>query len=173
MIVVIDSLTASAGGGTPTFATVLNSDVLTLLKSPAPCTPVAPCPTIFNDVGEAALRVTMKNYFVSPSPLNEVTITRYHVSYRRADGRNTPGVDVPFAFDGAVTVSIPPSGTVTVGFEIVRSVAKSEAPLRQLVDSPTIISMIADVTFYGKDRAGNDVSATGSINIEFGNFGDA
>jgi hypothetical protein len=41
-----------------------------------------------------------------------------------------------------------------------------------LVSSPAIITMIADVTFYGQDRVGNDVSATGSIQIDFGNFGD-
>jgi hypothetical protein len=35
-----------------------------------------------------------------------------------------------------------------------------------------MISTIADVTFYGRDQAGNDVSATGSIGIDFGNFGD-
>jgi len=28
------------------------------------------------------------------------------------------------------------------------------------------------VTFYGHDQAGNDISATGSIGVEFGNFGD-
>jgi hypothetical protein len=28
------------------------------------------------------------------------------------------------------------------------------------------------VTFYGKDRVGNDVSVTGQIQINFGNFGD-
>jgi len=28
------------------------------------------------------------------------------------------------------------------------------------------------VTFYGRDQAGNDVSATGSIGIVFGNFAD-
>jgi hypothetical protein len=28
------------------------------------------------------------------------------------------------------------------------------------------------VTFYGHDQAGNEVSATGSIQVDFGNFGD-
>jgi len=171
-ILLIDSLTASAGGptvGTP--GSILNSDVLTNVTTPAPCTTVAPCPTIFNDVGTVALRLAMKNYLVSPSFNNEVTITRYHVSYRRADGRNTQGVDVPYAFDGAATVTVPATGNVSLGFELVRAVAKEEAPLRQLVNSPTILSVIADVTFYGADRVGNDVSVTGSITIEFANFG--
>jgi len=47
-----------------------------------------------------------------------------------------------------------------------------EAPLRALATNPDIISTIADVTFYGHDQAGNDVSATGSITVDFGNFGD-
>jgi hypothetical protein len=170
--ILIDSLTASAGGPTiGTSSTILNSDVLALITSPAPCTTASPCPTIFNDVGTVTLRLAMKNYLVSPSFNNEVTITRYHVSYRRADGRNTQGVDVPYAFDGAATGTVPATGTISIGFELVRAVAKAEAPLRLLVNSPTILSVIADVTFYGRDRVGNDVSVTGSISIEFGNFG--
>jgi hypothetical protein len=170
--ITIDSLTASAGGPTiGTSSTILNSDVLALITSPAPCTTASPCPTIFNDVGTVTLRLAMKNYLVSPSFNNEVTITRYHVSYRRADGRNTQGVDVPYAFDGAATGTVPATGTISIGFELVRAVAKAEAPLRLLVNSPTILSVIADVTFYGRDRVGNDVSVTGSISIEFGNFG--
>ena len=170
--ILIDSLTASAGGPTVgTSSTILNSDVLALITAPAPCTTASPCPTIFNDVGTVALRLAMKNYLVSPSFNNEVTITRYHVSYRRADGRNTQGVDVPYAFDGAATGTVPATGTVSIGFELVRAVAKAEAPLRQLVNSPTVLSVIADVTFYGRDRVGNDVSVTGSISIEFANFG--
>ena len=27
-------------------------------------------------------------------------MTRYRVEFRRTDGRNTPGVDVPYGFDG-------------------------------------------------------------------------
>ena len=171
-ILLIDSLTAAAGGPTPGVSgSILNSDVLSQVTTPAPCTAAAPCPTVFNDAGTVALRLAMKNYLVSPSFNNEVTITRYHVSYRRADGRNTQGVDVPYAFDGAATATVPATGNVSIGFELVRAVAKEEAPLRQLVNSPTILSVIADVTFYGRDRVGNDVSVTGSITIEFANFG--
>jgi hypothetical protein len=51
-------------------------------------------------------------------------------------------------------------------------VAKLEAPLRALVASAVSISTVAEVTFYGRDQAGNDVSVTGFIEITFGNFGD-
>jgi len=93
------------------------------------------------------------------------------VVYRRTDGHNTPGVDVPYPFDAAVTVTVGANGASS-GFQLVRNAAKQEAPLRALATNPDIISTIADVTFYGHDQAGNDVSATGSITVDFGNFGD-
>src|SRR5262249_8746698 len=94
------------------------------------------------------------------------------VQYRRSDGRNTPGVDVPNPFDSGLTVTVPADGTVTSGFDIVRNVAKQEAPLSTLRTGETFISTIAEVTFYGHDQAGNEVSVTGSIGITFGNFAD-
>jgi hypothetical protein len=134
-------------------------------------------PTIFNDVGSVEFGLVLKDPGsdpaapASPGPLNAVTVTRYRVVYRRADGRNTPGVDVPFPFDSAVTVTVTSDGAST-GFEIVRSSAKLEAPLRALKDNPDTIATIAEVTFYGHDQAGNDLSATGMIGINFANFAD-
>ena len=175
VFLVLDLLQAQKGGatvGTPT--TNLISDVITNVRTPAPCTAIAPCPTIFNDLGLATFTLSLKNITSPSGPTsnNEITINRYHVSYRRADGRNTQGVDVPYAFDGAATGTVPASGSLELGFELVRHVAKQESPLVQLVNSPTIISTIADITFYGRDRVGNDVSVTGSILVDFGNFGD-
>jgi hypothetical protein len=51
-------------------------------------------------------------------------------------------------------------------------VAKEEGPLVQLKNSAAFITVIARVTFYGHDQAGNEVTAHGSIQIDFGNFGD-
>jgi len=170
----LDLLTAASGAST-TFGTILHSDVQVLVRTPDPCTATSPCPTLFADLGEATFRILPKDTvgLASPTTNNEVTITRFHVSYRRADGRNVQGVDVPFAFDGALTATVRVGTTVTVGFEIVRHVAKEESPLVQLINSRTIITTIADVTFYGTDRVGNAVSATGTIQIDFGNFGDS
>jgi hypothetical protein len=109
---------------------------------------------------------------VSPSPHNAVTITRYRVVYRRADGRNQQGVDVPYAFDGAVTATVAGEAATTVAFEMVRHSAKQEPPLVQLTSDITIINCIAEVTFWGRDQAGNELSVTGSIQVDFGNFGD-
>jgi hypothetical protein len=106
-----------------------------------------------------------------PSPVNVITIDRYHVDYIRADGRNTPGVDVPYGFDGAITVTVT-DATTTFGFSLVRVVAKEEGPLVQLKSSSSFITVLARVTFYGHDQAGNEVTAIGQIQIDFGNFGD-
>jgi hypothetical protein len=174
MYLVIDTLTAAKSPGT-TFSTFLLSDVIFNVTSGGTCTTLAPCPTFFNDVGQVTLRLVPKDVTstVAPTTNNDVTITAYHVAYRRTDGRNTPGVDVPFPFDGAVTVTVAAGGNATISFEIVRSVAKEEPPLVQLISSAQVITTLADVTFYGKDRVGNDVSVTGTIQIDFGNFGDS
>jgi hypothetical protein len=166
----VDRLTAAQGNKPGTSSGTLTSDVITNVTSPAPCSTTSPCPTSFNDIGTAALSLTPKDFTVSPTSNNQVTINRYHVAYRRADGRNTPGLDVPYGFDGSVTATI--LGPVTVSFEIVRHVAKQEAPLVQLINNPAIISTIADVTFFGTDQVGNTISVTGSMLIDFGNFGD-
>jgi hypothetical protein len=161
-----------AGTGT-SGGSVLLSDVIRNVTTPAPCTPASPCPTVFNDTASASMVAVMKDVTLSPTPNNDVTITSYHVAFRRTDGHNQPGVDVPYPFDGAVTATVAAGTSPTaVGFELVRHTSKEESPLVELVTNPAIISTIADVTFYGTDRVGNAVSATGSIQIDFGNFGD-
>jgi hypothetical protein len=176
---VINALQAAPGGGrgSGTFASMLLSDVVVNLITPAPCSPATPCPTIFNDVGQAQLSLALKDLGPTTAPLvptanNQVTINRVHIEYMRADGRNTPGVDVPYPFDGAVTGTVPTTGNLTIGFEIVRHAAKEESPLIQLQSSASIITTIARITFYGTDLVGNAVTATGQIQIDFGNFGD-
>lgn len=175
---VIESITASQGGGTgSTQTSFLQSDVQRLLTTPDPCTATSPCATVYNDTGTATFHLSLKDLgtasvATAPSANNQVTITRYHVSYRRADGRNTPGVDVPYAFDGAGTVTVPDTGKASLGFELVRHVAKGESPLAQLVSNPSVITTIAEVTFYGQDLVGNEIQAAGSIQVDFGNFAD-
>jgi hypothetical protein len=174
---VIDSLGGIRGAVTTLTATsTLISDVITNVTSPLPCTTDAPCPTIFGDSGQAVMHIALKDPGTAAAPnaateVNAITITRYHVEYIRADGRNTPGVDVPYGFDGAVTVTVS-TGASTFGFQLVRVVSKEESPLVQLRNSNSFITAIARVTFYGHDQAGNEVTATGSIQIDFGNYGD-
>lgn len=177
VFLVVDSLTATAGGGTGSASGFLLSDVVRLDTTSPGCSTANPCSGVFNDTASATFHLSLKDVGTPttpavPSPNNDVTITRVHISYRRADGRNTPGVDVPYSFDAAGTVTVPASGTASIGFEIVRHAAKLESPLVQLQGNSSIINTITDVTFYGRDLVGNEVSATATIQINFGNFAD-
>jgi hypothetical protein len=176
--VVIERLDAASGAKAQEFGSQLNSDVVTLVSQTVNGTQVK-VPTIFNDMGRATLRLQLKNpgsqeLSTTPGVVNEITILRYHVTFRRADGRNTPGVDVPYGFDGAVTATIPAKDTVSFAFELVRHSMKQEPPLKNMQNGggANLISTIAEVTFYGRDQAGNEVSVTGQISVNFGDFGD-
>jgi hypothetical protein len=79
---------------------------------------------------------------------------------------------VPYGFDGAATGTIPSGGTLTLDFELVRHIAKVEAPLVYLAQNLNVISTIAEVTFYGRDQVGNEVNVSGQILISFANHGD-
>jgi hypothetical protein len=173
-MLVVNSLTALQGkastGGTGT--ATLTSDVLTLVTTGGVCTTTSPCPTIFSDSGTMTLSLAPKDISTPLTSNNQVTINRIHVSYRRTDGRNSEGVDVPFSYDTASTATVAPGSTAQVSFILVRNQAKEEAPLVQLVNNGQLISAIIDVTAFGTDIVGNAVSVTGSIGVTFGNFGD-
>jgi hypothetical protein len=158
---VIDRLEAASGASdTLTFSGTLQSDVIT-------------DGSVFNDSGRVTMRLIMKDVLAAPTAVNAVTINRYRVAFRRSDGRNTAGVDVPQAFESAVTFTVAPGETVAQAFELIRHLAKEEAPLRALATNAAVtIATIADVTFYGRDLAGNELSATGSVGVIFGNFAD-
>jgi hypothetical protein len=175
VFLVLDSLAGAPGGGrgAGTFTETLFSDVIfESVVAPAPCSPASPCSTVFADSGQATMRIVPKDISVEPTSNNTVTITRYHISFRRADGRNTPGVDVPYGYDGAVTATVQPGEIRTINFELIRHVTKEEPPLVQLIVNPSIIHTIAEITFFGTDQVGNAITATGNMSIEFGNFGD-
>jgi hypothetical protein len=164
-VVVVRSIQAAPGGSPADLGGTLNSDVVTDEGG------------IFNDVGEVTMSLVAKDPGVpgiasNPSFLNAVTINRYRVEYVRADGLDRPGIDVPYAFDSALTFTVPSDGVATAGFEIVRHSAKLEAPLRALAFNREFIHTIANVTFYGRDQAGNDVIAVASIGVSFANFAD-
>jgi hypothetical protein len=170
-------LLEAASGAKPTeFGGTLDSDVITLVKQDVGGQQVD-VPTIFDDPGRVTLRLGLKDPGsadgpTSPTSANFITVNRYHVEYVRADGRNTPGVDVPFPFDGAVSATVGSSNT-TAGFILVRIQAKAEAPLAALASGGGFaISTIARVTFYGTDQSGHDASVTGSISVTFANWGD-
>ena len=167
-VLIITELIAAPGAEPTKFGATLFSDVITVVDDKA---------GIYPDNGRVTMALQLKDPGPASSPSaptanNAITLDRYHVSYIRADGRNTPGVDVPYPFDGAVTFTVTAGTSMSESFELVRHMAKEEAPLRALQDSPVIINTITEVTFYGHDQQGRSVSATGHIGIEFGNFAD-
>jgi hypothetical protein len=159
----MQSLTG-APGTTTTFGSTLQSDVLNF-------NPTTGVGSIASDLGQATLQLAQKDPLgPAPSVANSITITQYHVEYIRSDGRNVQGVDVPFAFDGAVTVTV--SDSASVPFTLVRVQAKQEAPLAALAFSggANTITTIARVTFYGRDQNGREVSVTGNIEVTFSDW---
>jgi hypothetical protein len=176
-LVVVDLVEAASGADPGAMGGFLLSDVQTLVEQTVGGETVM-VPTIYNDVARATMHLIAKdagngNNALAPTPWNSVTLTRYRVVYIRADGRNTPGVDVPFPVDGAVTVTLSQQPTI-VPFEIVRHQQKLEQPLRSLASfgGRIFISTIAEITFYGEDQVGNAVQAKGTISVSFGDYAD-
>ena len=125
---------------------------------------------IAEDVGTASFQLNMKDVLASPTDNNAITLTQYHVEYVRADGHNVQGVDVPYAFDGGLTLTV--TGTGSASFTLVRIQAKLEAPLQALVNhgGAQAISTIARVTFYGHDQTGREVSVSGNVEVNFADW---
>ena len=162
---IMDSLEGGRGasGQVAEFDHTLQSDVLTN-------------GSIFEDPGQVTLRIAFKDVTnpTGPTSNNLVTINRYRVEYRRTDGRNRQGVDVPYAFDGASTFTVGADPTQG-GFILVRVQSKLEAPLitlRDLDGGGLVISTLADVTFWGRDQTGTEVSVKGTISVNFADWGD-
>ena len=179
VFLVLQELVAASGAEPGQYSETLSSDVLTYVKATDPATGnESAVATRFQDNGRATLHVEMKDIGRpgspnTPSTNNQVVIERYHVNYIRADGRNTPGVDVPYGFDGMMTGTIgADNGQFT--FPLVRASAKLEPPLAALAGGGGAqhISCIAQITFYGHDIAGNAVSVTGSLTVDFADWGD-
>lgn len=177
-ILIIERLEGASGAEPDEFGTVLQSDVETVVESTVGGQTVR-VPTAFNDVGQVTFRLTLKNPGssgapLSPTALNEITVNRYRVVYRRSDGRNTQGVDVPYSFDGAFTVTVPANGSASASFDLVRHQAKREPPLSNMAGggAARLLSTIAEVSFFGRDQAGNEVVAVGNIGVNFADFGD-
>lgn len=169
---IVESLVAASGAEATTFGGTLPSDVQTLVERSVNGVQVR-VPTVYEDFGQVRFRIAMKDPTAATSAVNFITVSRYRVVFRRSDGRNTPGVDVPYGFDGAMTATVGADATPAV-FSLVRIQAKGEAPLLALVGNggALTISTLAEITFYGKDQAGRDVVATANISVNFADWGD-
>lgn len=165
-LLMIERIGAARGGTNddPT-STFLQSDVSTAGSA-------------FDDIARVTTRLALKDPGAAESPIspttsNAVTVTRYRVEYRRTDGRTVPGVDVPYPFDGGMTFTTS-TGVQTGEFVLVRASAKLEAPLRSLRNGggAIVINTIAEVTFYGYDQTGAEVTGSGTIGINFSDWTD-
>jgi hypothetical protein len=162
---IIDNL-KGASGATPTdFTNALQSDVVT-------------GGGIFEDPGQVTIRLGLKDFGSPSAPntptiTNYITTTHYRIVYKRSDGRNTPGVDVPYPIEGGMTFTA--VGGITTGtFILVRGQAKLETPLLALrgLGGAMIISTIAEITIYGHDQTGVEVSSVGYITVNFADWAD-
>jgi hypothetical protein len=133
--------------------------------------------SIVADTASATLRaITVDpDPLLGTSPYNDIVLTRYIVSYSRTDGRNVPGVDVPYPFEGSLSTVVKVGSQSTISFVIVREVAKMEPPLIGLVDlgEEVVLACTAKVEFYGHDNVNKTVKATGYLTIYFANYADS
>ncbi len=159
------SLTALGPNGEE--GTVLASDVITIVND---------VPAIVEDIGTA----TVRNRPIDPdqgsaTSWQDVVLNRYRITYTRADGRNQQGLDVPYAFEAAMTLDIKINSEVEFGFILVRAISKTEPPLVQMAQGPigegTILTT-ATVEFWGNDLGGHPVYLKGQIAVHFANWAD-
>jgi len=175
---IVSSLQGASGAKPGELSSVLSSDVRTMVKVTDADGAQTLQPTIFSDGGQVSFTLAMKdpgtgNAPTKPTSTNFITVTRYHVDYIRSDGHNVQGVDVPYSFDGAGTVTVTETGG-SLAITLVRVQAKGEAPLLTLVNGggAGTISTVARITFYGADQAGRVVTGTWQISVNFSDWGD-
>ncbi len=182
VFLVIDRLEAARGGATVgEFGVTLFSDVITIVTTPRAVHDDQPVPDRASTIsGSVTLRIVPKDLGTPTAPTvptsnNDVTITRYRVSYQTRRRPEHPASTCRIAFDGAVT------GTVPVGRARLTTRIPARSARREAGDARSFSSRPArhsstqspSVTFYGQDLVGNDISVDWqSIQIEFGNFGD-
>jgi hypothetical protein len=134
--------------------------------------------TVCPDFATVSVANRPKNPNVAvPQVAQAIIVNRYEVSYYRSDGRAQQGVDVPYSISGALTASVDAAsnGVIGISIEVVRRQAKLEPPLIQLVQpggQALIVTMFAKITLYGTTIAGENVAATGNMQIDFADFAD-
>jgi hypothetical protein len=161
LLLIDDIVGADADGGVANF---LQSDVLLGNGS----------------VRADSITATIRAETLDPDPLlgasqyNDIVLTRYLVSFTRTDGRNVPGQDVPYPFEGSMSSVVKTGSTASVSLVLVREVAKLEPPLIGLVDlgAEVVLTCTAKIDFYGHDMVNRTVKATGYLTVYFANYAD-
>jgi hypothetical protein len=127
-----------------------------------------------------SITATLRAELLDPDPLlgasqyNDIVLTRYLVSFTRTDGKNVPGQDVPYPFEGSMSTVVKTGSTSSISLVLVREVAKLEPPLIGLVDlgAEVVLTCTAKVDIYGHDMVNRTVKATGYLTVYFANYAD-
>ena len=142
---------------------------------------------VFADNVTVALANRSKNPSVTDVQVaRAIDIDRYTVRYFRGDGRNTQGVDVPFPISGDLRTVIDVGNNITVQLQVVRAQAKLDPPLTNLrrgspgpLPTPTlsptlnqVLTVFAEITVYGRTTAGDTVSDSGTMQIDFSDYAE-
>jgi hypothetical protein len=142
--------------------------------------------TVATDTATVTVAVRPKNPLNTnvPQVAEAVIVEQYRVRFFRTDGQSVEGVDVPYSFSGGVTaavdIGIGSAANVALSIPIVRVQAKQESPLRnfrnlvatsgQAANGGVLVprvTMTAEITIYGRTIAGEAVSDTGRVTIDF------
>jgi len=134
--------------------------------------------TIVADIVSATLEAKLKapeSMGPGPTYQNRIFIHTYRVSYTYVDSLNMATTSVPSTFEGRLSVGIDIDSSASIEFVIVREQAKAALPLSDIITAvpASLLQVVAQITFYGEDIAGNPVQATGYLTIYFAEYADA
>jgi hypothetical protein len=145
--------------------------------------------TILDDTIDVVFSAHLKAPVTGADPnvmaptLQDILLSRYEVTYSRTDG----GGQVPAGFERGISlrVRLTPHGEVILressytGLVIAPSTTKAQPPISLLIDPGfesltgyVNIQVNAHITFFGKTIAGDTVTVTAIVGINFANFGD-
>jgi hypothetical protein len=166
---------------TPNFATATGADVVLLMTGINNGVPLQSDVRLSNGaVCADFVTLRLENHFINPSLTNtgfrhDLTVFRYTVTYQRADGLNTPGVDIPFPISGDLAEEVREESDQTLPLEVVRLQAKLEPPLSNLagLGGAQVLTMFANITLYARTTTGATLNpVTGALQIDFADFAD-
>ncbi len=130
--------------------------------------------TVLADVITASLEAKLKepeSIGLGPSYLNRINIHSYDVSYTYVDSNIDPSPGAPLTFTGRLSLQIDVDASVDLDFVVVRAQAKTVLPLLGIAGTETL-QVVARITFYGEDIAGQPIEATGYLTIYFADYVD-
>jgi hypothetical protein len=159
-LIIIESITGKTTGGDE--VAFLESDVLRTGGVQADAA-----------TANITIRLVNPDPINGPSQFNDVVLTNYRVTYELQNSPGTPGVDVPFPFDGNFsTVLCEVDKSTAVPFVVVLATAKLSAPLSALVGTLNVIESKAKIEIFGHDLNDKPVTATGYLMIYFADYQD-